>query len=243
MPDQDKLIAAIDSYSESAIGGASGELARQRALALDAFGGKNIEPAPEGRSQVVDWSMFESVMWIMPSLMRIYGGIHGDAIVEFDPVGPEDEEAAEQESEVLNHLILQKTQWDIVARTWMQDALITKNAYCLCYNEEILVPEKDRYEGQTEEQLAIILDDDVEVVGQNAYQDPDDEGKIIHPATGQPVEDEEGIMEAQALYAVAGMEPQIHYRTLYDIEIKRTKRTCGQERCRSCAFGRAAVSG
>jgi hypothetical protein len=223
MPDQDKLIAAIDSYSESAIGGASGELARQRALALDAFGGKNIEPAPEGRSQVVDWSMFESVMWIMPSLMRIYGGIHGDAITEFDPVGPVDEEAAEQESEVLNHLILQKTQWDIVARTWMQDALITKNAYCLCYNEEILVPEKDRYEGQTEEQLAIILDDDVEVVGQNAYQDPDDEGKIIHPATGQPVEDEEGIMEAQALYAVAGMEPQIHYRTLYDIEIKRTK--------------------
>ncbi|NJN70830.1 MAG: hypothetical protein HC801_11500, partial [Nitrospira sp.] len=105
--------------------------------------------------------------------------------------------------------------------------------------ENIIIPERERYERQTEEQLAIILDDDVDVVGQNAYQDPDDDGRMMHPATGQPVQDENEAMEAQALYAAAGIEPQMHYRTLYDIEIRRNKplqrlrfKVLPPERCR-----------
>ena len=223
--DQDKLIAAIDAYAESAHGSDhdGGELSNQRSLALRAYSGENLEPAPDGRSQVVDRSIFETVQWIMPSLMRIFGGGDSGNIVEFDPQGREDEEPAEQESLVLNHMITSKNDWELVARTWMQDALITKNAYCLVTMEEKKKTEIERYEGQREEQLTMLIDDDVEVVGQNQYDDPEDDGEVIDPFTGQPVQDEATLMGALATYEEMGMQPEIQYRQLYDVELKRIK--------------------
>lgn len=222
MPDIDKLNNTIDAFADQAIGSYSegGELKRQRTLALDSYVGKNIEPAPEGRSQVVDWSVFETIQWIMPSLMRIYAG--DDTVVEFKPFGPEDEDAAEQETMFLNHLVTQSNDWDMVCRTWMQDALITKNAYCLVTMEEKYTPELERYEEQTEEQVAMILEDpDVEVVGQRQYDDPEDEGVIVDPSTGQPVMDEETMIGAMAIYQEMGVEPQRAYRQLFDLEVRR----------------------
>ncbi len=77
MPDNEKLLSAINAYDGQVFGSNAsddGELSRERSLALDAYGGKNIEPAPEGRSQVTDWSVFETVNWCMPSFMRIFAG-------------------------------------------------------------------------------------------------------------------------------------------------------------------------
>lgn len=224
MPDFTALNSAIDSYESQSYGseGDGGELSRQRALALDAFQGKNIEPAPEGRSQVVDWSVFETVQWILPSLTRIFAS--GDDIVEFEPLGPDDEDVAKQESEVLNYIVTQKNNWFLTCVEWFQDALITKNAYCMVFMEEKLVPEIERYERQSEEQLALLLDDDVEVVGQNQYNDPTDEGTLIHP-NGQPVQDEVQALEALMIYQSEGVEPQLQYRQLYDVEIRKTKAT------------------
>ena len=223
MENHDKLLNAIDAYAENAHGGDTdgGELSRQRALALDAFAGKNIEPAPEGRSQITDRCLFDTINWLMPSLMRIFAS--GDNIVEFEAQGPEDEEVAEQESDYLNYLVTQKNDWDVVARTWMQDALLTKNAYVYCYLEEKIQTELERYEGQTEEQVAYILDDDVEVVGQRQYEDEDDEGTVIHPLTGEPAQDEAQLIEALALYESSEMEPQIVRRMLFDLEVRRTQ--------------------
>jgi hypothetical protein len=229
MPDKDALLSAIDSYEDQSIGseGSTGELSRQRALALDAYAGKNITPAPEGRSQVVDMSVFETVQWILPSLTRIFCG--DESVVEFVPTGSEDEDAAEQESEVLNYLVTRKGNWFLNCLQFFQDALVTKNAYMLVSMDEKIVPEVERYERQTEEQVAMLLEDDVEVVGQNQYQDPDDEGSLIHPMTGQPVQDEMQMADALAAYEAAGMEPQVVYKQLYDIEVRRT--TAKQELC------------
>lgn len=205
---EERLLNAIDAYADNALGSDrdGGELARQRALAIDAYAGKNIEPAPQGRSQVVDWTVFETIQWILPSITRIFAG--GDNVVEFEAQGPDDEEAAQQESDYLNYKV-QKNNWFLTVLTWCQDALLTKNAYCLVDMEEKLQPEKTRYEGISEEQVAAILDDDVEVVGQEIRQEltgrpqVDEQCQpVIDPATGQPV-------------------PEI--KTLFDIEIKRTK--------------------
>ena len=213
MPDDVKLLSVIDAYADNAYGSDAddGELARQRALALDAYAGKNIEPAPEGRSQVVDWTGFETVQWIIPSLMRIFAG--GDDIVEFDPFGPEDEDAAEQESKFLNYLVTQKNKWFKTCLTWFQDALITKNAYCMAFMEEKLRTEIEVYEGQSEEQVAMILDGDVEVIGQQAYPDPNHEPEpITDPETGEPMVD----LETGEL---AFTDPQ----TLFDVQVRMTQ--------------------
>lgn len=167
-----RLIAAIDDAEETAYGSdTDGELSRERALAIDFFLGKNVEPSPEGRSQVSDRSVFETVQWILPSLLRIYAG--GGNVVEFEPLGPDDELSAQQESDYLNYVITQKNRWFDLCLTWFQDALITKNAYCLAYYEERFRTETERYEGQSEEQVAYLTQGDVEVVQFSQYPAPD----------------------------------------------------------------------
>lgn len=223
MPDQSQLLNAIENYSAQSYGsGASdnGELSRQRSLALDAYAGKMLDVPPEGRSKVNDRSVFETIQWMMPSFMRIFAG--GDNVVEFDPVGPEDEEIAEQESDYLNYMVTQRNDWDLTVREWCQDGLTTKNAYCLVDMEEKIVPEIEMYKGQSEEQVTMLLEDDMEVIGQEQYDDPDDPGIPIHPVTGQPIQDEMQLLEAMALYEASGQEPMMQRRQLFDIEVKRT---------------------
>jgi hypothetical protein len=205
MPDLTKLNSAIDAYAEQSYGSAhgDGQLSHQRALALDAYAGKanQIDPAPEGGSSVGDWSVFETVQWILPSLCRIFAG--GDDIVEFEPTGPEDEDVAKQESEVLNHIVTQKNNWFLTCLTWFQDALTTSNAYCMAFMEEKYVVETDRYEGQSAEQLAMILDDDVEIVGQEEIIDEEEMEPVgQNPLTGEPI-----------------MAPKVRY----NIEVKRVE--------------------
>lgn len=218
MPDVIKLNSAIDSYASQAIGAEDSELSTQRALALDAYAGKNIEPADEGRSQVVDWAGFETVQWILPSLTRIFAA--GDDVVEFEPENQEDEDAAKQESEYLNYLVTQRNNWFLTCLTWFQDALITKNAYCMAYIEEKITPEIEKYEDQTEEQVALIVDDDVEVIGHE--QKIDENSQTLLDPVGQPVDpsQEQAVLQA---YQAQGIEPQYAPSYLYDVEVRRVK--------------------
>lgn len=107
--DNELLIAAIDAAEQNSYSSeGDSQLATDRAFAIEMYLGKNLEPAPTGRSQVVDRSVFETIQWILPSLVDIYA--NGDDVVEIAPVSQEDEPGAKQESQYLNHLILQKNE-------------------------------------------------------------------------------------------------------------------------------------
>lgn len=223
---EDDLLAAIDSYAGQSLGsGASdnGELSKQRSRSLDAYAGKQLVSVPKGRSGVNDRAVFETIQWIMPSMMRIFAG--GDNVVEFDPTGPEDEEVAEQESDYLNYQVTQKSNWELTVRTWCQDALNTKNAYCLVDMEEKLIPEKETYEGQTEEQLVLLLEDGMEVVEHKQFDDPDDEGTLLDPVTKEPIDpqDQATMLGAMAIYEASGQEPERQFRQLFDVVVKRVE--------------------
>jgi hypothetical protein len=95
VPDQERLLNAIDAAEADSYGSDSdGDLSSERAAAVDRYLGKNVMPAPDGRSQVVDRSVYETIQWIKPSLCRIFA--NGDDVVELPPVGPEDEPGAKQ---------------------------------------------------------------------------------------------------------------------------------------------------
>lgn len=191
--DNELLIAAIDAAEQNSYSSETDtQLSADRAYAIDMYLGKNLEPAPEGRSQVVDRSVFETVQWIQPSLCRIFA--NGDDVVELPPVGPEDEAAAKQESQYLNHVIQRQNNWFETFITWSQDALLTKNGYCLAYSEERENTEIDQYERQTEQGVQMLMGDkdvQVEVTGQ--YPDPDyiepPPQPMVDPMTGQPAID------------------------------------------------------
>jgi hypothetical protein len=232
--DLDKLIGAINA-AESNSYGYDDDLASERALAIRYYQGENIEPAPDGRSQVVDRSLYETIQWMLPSLSRIFAS--GDDVVELPPVGPEDEKAAKQEAEYLNFIVLQRNNWFDIFNTAAKDALLTKGGYLYPYREKRRQVEIERYERQTEQGVALILQDGAEVVKLKEYPDPDyktpppqpmmqmgPQGPMpmMDPATGQPA-----------------MQPPQPPPMLYNLEIRRTKedvRECilalPPERCR-----------
>jgi hypothetical protein len=63
-------------------------------------------PSLEGRSSAVSTDVADTIEGLMPTLMDIFCG--GDDVVRFDPVGPEDVKAAEQETDYVNHVFMQR---------------------------------------------------------------------------------------------------------------------------------------
>lgn len=187
MPDVDKLLGAIDDFEASSYCSDNDEtLSAERAFAIDLYLGKNTNPAPDGRSQVVDRAVYEVVNEIKPSLARIFA--NGDNVVELPPVGPEDEESSKQESDYINYVILQKNNWFEIFDTASMDALLTKGGYLYPYTEKRRQIEMERYERQTQEGLALILEDGPEIVEQKEYPDPDYvPQQTIDDVTGQPI--------------------------------------------------------
>lgn len=218
--DFSSLIGAIDAAEQNSYGSdENGDLGAQRAQSLDYYLGRNTEPAPDGRSQVVDRSVYETVQWIKPSLARIFA--NGDDVVEIPPVGPEDEPGAKQEGQYLNYIALQRNNWFEIFDTACMDALLTKAGYLHPYKEKRRQIEVERYERQTDQGLALILQDGGEIVEAREYPDPDYEAPppqpmmqmgpqgpmpVIDPATGQPA-----------------MQPPQPPPMLYDVTIRRTR--------------------
>jgi hypothetical protein len=175
MPDTDRLLQAIDQAEAAAYGAdTEGQLSAEREMAIRLYLGKDVDPAPPGRSSVIDRSVFETVQWILPSLCRIFAS--GEDIVEFIPTGPEDERQAKQEGEYLNYLVTQKNQWFQICHTWFTDALVTKNAYTWAYMDKTVRVERERYERQTQEGIALLLQGEgVELTG----AEPADESGVL----------------------------------------------------------------
>lgn len=211
MPDLEKLYQAIERASESAYGGDEGELANERAAAIDAYLGRNTLTAPDGRSQVVDRTVYETIQWMLPSLARIFA--NGDDVVELPPLGPDDEQGAKQEAQYLNYLILQKNNWFEVFTTAAKDALITKAGYIYAYKEKRRQVELEKYERQSQEGVALIMQEKPEVLKIEEYPDEDAQPQV-DPATGQPAVD-----------PMTGMP--LPPAMLYDLEIRRVKEEIG----------------
>jgi hypothetical protein len=79
-----------------------------RADAMDYYLG-NMEkdmPAQDGRSRAVSTDVQDTIEGFLPSVMDIFAG--SDEVVRFEPVGPEDEEAAQQETDYVNHVFMQQ---------------------------------------------------------------------------------------------------------------------------------------
>lgn len=87
------------------------EVSQIRQENLNRYHGKNydsdFDEEMEGRSKFHTREVLEGVEWAMPSILRAF--FSTPKPVEFDPVGPEDEEAAEQETIVVNHVIMERS--------------------------------------------------------------------------------------------------------------------------------------
>lgn len=200
-----KLLSAIKERENAASGDENDAVAMSRARAIQYYLGEPFGNEIEGRSQVVSKDVFDTIEWIKPSLLRIFAG--GDQIATFSPQGPEDIEAAKQESDYVDYVIQRKNGWFMLCNTWFTDALLTKNAYAICYWQQENQAVLESYRGLTDDQLTVIgMDPAVQIVAHQSYQ-----GQL--PVTPQ--------MAMQA--ASQGVPVQPMPVNLHDVDVRRSK--------------------
>ena len=175
------LLATIEREERNAYGYLSGELATERTQALDYYLGREFGNEVEGRSKVVSTDVADTIEWVMPSLLKIFAS--GDKVVMFNPRGPEDVEGAEQETDYVNFVVMEKNAGLEVLYTWFKDALLSKVGYVKAYFEEIEDTDEEYYEGLGDDELAMLLQDgEVEPIEHEAVQvvGPDGMPAIAH---------------------------------------------------------------
>lgn len=161
-----ELISILESHRRSALGAEDSELNNERALALDHYYGRPYGDEEDGHSKVVSKDLKETLDWLKPALIKIF--VQSGNIAEFIPVGEEDEEAAKQETEVINHVLMAENNGVLLLHDLFHDALLLKNAYCKHYFDEREVISETEYSGLTEDELALLMSqlDDAEIVEQ-----------------------------------------------------------------------------
>lgn len=173
MRNQD-LVAIIKSHRKDSLGADDGALSVDRAKALDAYHGRPYGNEDEGRSAVVSRDVSETIGWAMPAIMRVF--TQSGNIGEFDPVGPEDEPLAEQESDAVNQVVMKDNDGFLLLHDGFKDAILLKNGYWKHFWEETEKIAEEEYEGLTIPELTSLmsrLEADkakVEVIGQEERQ-------------------------------------------------------------------------
>ncbi len=128
------------------------QLMEDRADAQDYYLG-NMEkhmPSQEGRSRAVSTDVADAIEGLMPGLMDIFAG--SDEVLRFEPVGPEDEEAAQQETDYVNHVFMQRNPGFMILYGFIKDALLSKTGIVKVWWEEREQEERETYYDLTDEQ-------------------------------------------------------------------------------------------
>lgn len=168
MTDAD-LVSIIKSHRADSLGVEDGDLSSARARAMDHYHGRPYGNEVDGRSQVVSRDLQEAVDWVMPAIMRVF--TQTGSLGEFDPVGPEDTELAQQESDYTNQVMMKDNNGFMVLHDAIKDTLLLKNGYAKHYWD---VQEKVRetpYTGLSLDQVTLMLQkmeqdgDEVEIMG------------------------------------------------------------------------------
>lgn len=147
---EDEVRAIVASRLKDTLSSTDSELRSDREQALNFYYGRPLGNEIEGRAQVVSKDMMDTVEWMMPSFMRVF--CTQDA-VQFDPVGPEDEKLAKQETGYVTHVLWKKNPGFMVIYEWAKDALIQKNGYVKYWWETQEKRQFEEYSGLSEEQL------------------------------------------------------------------------------------------
>ena len=156
----------IERKINTSLNESGGELSAARQKSLNYYLGEKFGNEREGHSQVVSREVFEAIEWAMPSILKVFTS----RAVEFLPEGPEDEEAADQETDVVRHLLFERENGFLALYAWAKDCLMYPNGYVKIWADEEEKTTKERYRALTIEQVISLTDQEgVELVAGTAY--------------------------------------------------------------------------
>lgn len=167
-----ELLAIIRAHRDDSLGAEDGDLSSKRATAMNHYHGRPYGNEQEGRSQVVSRDLSEAVDWALPAIMRVF--IQSGTLGQFDPVGPEDEQLAQQESDYTNQVMMKDNPGFMVLHDVIKDTLLLKNGYTKHLWEEEEKVTEESYEGMSLPEVQKLFDDleydgaEIEVIGQDS---------------------------------------------------------------------------
>lgn len=199
-----KLKSLIEAEIDDSIGYIESETVEQRKQALQAYLRQPYGNEVEGKSSIVTGEVAEAIDGALPSLVRIFTA--SDELMVADPVNPGDEAGAKQVTDYLNWIVLKDNPGVILFHDWFKDALLQKNGIVKAYWEDKTDVSKEKYQGLTDDELALLLQDpDIEIVSQDITSTP-----VVDPAM------------AQAIEVAGGMVPMFN---THDVTIKKTNKS------------------
>jgi hypothetical protein len=203
------LVQEADSYLDE-------NIKHQRARALRYYLGENPDNMPlvDGRSQMVDTQLRDTIEWIMPDLVRTFAG--DDKICSIEPHGDEDNFDADLADEWVNYVIMRQNRGFLITNTWIKDALLSKLGFIKQYWEEDKHRKRIDLEGLTEKEFtALKKAEDFDISDSKKYP----VFQVITPKGGdvwvtedevgpgmELVEDSDGDVSTQMVWDVTGYQ-------------------------------------
>ena len=175
---EQELLTKINAEITDSLG-YDGEISEQREKAQEYYYALPFGNEVEGRSQYVDSTVQDTIEWIKPSLMRIFGS--GDEFVKFTPHGPEDVDAAAQATDYVNYVFSKDNNgWEIMY-SWFHDALLQKNGIVKVWWDEYEEPQREEYQNLSDMEFGyLITDENVEVLEHTVIESDDDISEPYH---------------------------------------------------------------
>ena len=135
------------------------ELKADRERSLNYYKGDVRQDIPSlpNRSKAVSSDVSDAVETILPDLMEIFTG--GDDVVSFKPQGPDDMEAAKQETAYLNHVVFQENDGFLNIATAVKDALTIKQGIFAWEWVEEIEEQEESFTGKNAIELQLAAKD------------------------------------------------------------------------------------
>src|SRR5215468_3744408 len=183
--DDEQFAAAVQSAIDDAVDYIDGYVAPQRAQATqfyrgDAFG--NEEP---GRSQFVMTEVRDTVLSMMPGLLRIF--CSSDEAASFEPRTAQKVDMAEQATDYINYIFYCDNDGFSILYNAFKDALVRKSGILKYYWDESVEISEYEFSQLSDGQMRVLTNDpDVDILEQTSRPVPNWQPPI-DPTSGQPV--------------------------------------------------------
>ena len=189
-----ELVNIVGSHIDDSLGYISTDTQLERAAALEYYLREPYGNEVEGRSQIVTGEVAEVIDGALPQIMKVF--TTSSKAVEFEPVSSEDGPLAEQITAYVNHIFYKDNNGFEIMHDWFKDGLLQKVGIVKAYWNDKTNTTKEKYENLTEDELAMLMQDqEIEVVEQESVEEiiEQEPQPAVDPMTRQPVMDEMGM--------------------------------------------------
>lgn len=179
--DDEELKGIVGKEIDDAIDFVDNWVSPLRATATEYYRGDPFGNEEAGRSQIVSMDVRDTVMSIMPSLMRIFNSTENT--VEYAPQSVEDIETAKQATEYARYVINRDNDGFLQMHAAFKDALIRKVGVLKCYWDDQTKFETHDWTGLDDNALAALMSDadvDVQIQASEPVGEP-----MMDPMTGE----------------------------------------------------------